>query len=87
LPSCRPRFEAYHQGRRDRFRIPDRRGGAQTLALAGNPEIKAGAFRAKDGWFSAHEVTQGFARAADKARFYVRTRATGIETDDRGVCA
>jgi sarcosine oxidase subunit beta len=34
-----------------------------------NPEIKAGAYRAKDGWFSAHEVTQGFARAADKARF------------------
>jgi sarcosine oxidase subunit beta len=28
-----------------------------------NPEIKAGAYRAKDGWFSAHEVTQGFARA------------------------
>ena len=52
-----------------------------------NPEIKAGAFRAKDGWFSAHEVTQGFARAADKARFYVRTRATGIETDSQGVCA
>lgn len=52
-----------------------------------NPEIKAGAFRAKDGWFSAHEVTQGFARAADNARFYVRTRATGIETDAKGVCA
>jgi len=52
-----------------------------------SPEIKAGAFRAKDGWFSAHEVTQGFARAADKARFYVRTRATGIETDCQGVCA
>jgi len=52
-----------------------------------NPEIKAGAYRAKDGWFSAHEVTQGFARAADKARFYVRTRATGIETDSQGVCA
>ena len=52
-----------------------------------NPEIKAGAYRARDGWFSAHEVTQGFARAADKARFYVRTRATGIETDAKGVCA
>jgi sarcosine oxidase subunit beta len=52
-----------------------------------NPEIKAGAYRARDGWFSAHEVTQGFARAADNARFYVRTRATGIETDARGVCA
>ena len=32
-------------------------------------------------------MTQGFARAADKARFYVRTRATGIETDNQGVCA
>ncbi len=52
-----------------------------------NPEIKAGAYRAKDGWFSAHEVTQGFARAAEKARFYIRTRATGIETDANGVCA
>lgn len=51
------------------------------------PEIKAAAYRAKDGWFSAHEVTQGFARAADKARFFVRTRATGIETDADGVCA
>jgi len=51
-----------------------------------NPAVKAGAYRAKDGWFSAHEVTQGFARASDHARFYVRTRALGIETDARGVC-
>jgi sarcosine oxidase subunit beta len=50
-------------------------------------EIKAGAFRAKDGWFSAHEVTQGFARAAEHAMFYLRTRATGIETDEQGVAA
>jgi sarcosine oxidase subunit beta len=52
-----------------------------------NPDIKAGAYRSKDGWFSAHEVTQGFARASDHARFYVRTRALGIETDAKGVCA
>ena len=52
-----------------------------------NPEIKAGAYRAKDGWFSAHEVTQGFARASENARFYVSTRATGIETDAKGICA
>ena len=52
-----------------------------------NPQVKAGAFRARDGWFSAHEVTQGFARASDKARFFVRTRATAIETDSQGVCA
>jgi sarcosine oxidase subunit beta len=52
-----------------------------------SPEVKAGAFRARDGWFSAHEVTQGFARAAEKARFYLRTRATGIERDAGGVAA
>ena len=52
-----------------------------------NPEIKAGAYRARDGWFSAHEVTQGFARASENARFYVGTRATGIETDAQGICA
>ena len=50
-----------------------------------SPEVKAAAFRAKDGWFSAHEVTQGFARASEKARFFVRTRATGIERDEKGV--
>jgi len=52
-----------------------------------SPVVKAGAFRARDGWFSAHEVTQGFARAAEKARFYLRTRATGIERDSEGVAA
>ena len=52
-----------------------------------SPAVKAGAFRARDGWFSAHEVTQGFARAAEKARFYLRTRATGIERDSGGVAA
>ena len=52
-----------------------------------SPEIRAGAYRAKDGWFSAHEVTQGFARASENARFYVGTRATGIETDAQGICA
>ncbi len=52
-----------------------------------SPEIRAAAYRARDGWFSAHEVTQGFARAAENARFFVRTRATGIETDAKGVCA
>lgn len=52
-----------------------------------SPEVKAAAYRAKDGWFSAHEVTQGFARAADEAIFYLRTRATGIETDAEGVSA
>jgi sarcosine oxidase, subunit beta len=52
-----------------------------------SPDVKAGAFRARDGWFSAHEVTQGFARAAEKARFFVRTRAIAIERDPSGVTA
>jgi sarcosine oxidase subunit beta len=52
-----------------------------------NPEVKAGAYRARDGWFSAHEVTQGFARASKNAQFFVCTRATGIETDAKGICA
>lgn len=52
-----------------------------------SPEIKAAAYRARDGWFSAHEVTQGFARASENARFFVRTRAIGIERDSNGVCA
>lgn len=52
-----------------------------------SPAVKAGAFRARDGWFSAHEVTQGFARAAENARFYLRTRAMGIEREAGRVAA
>ncbi len=49
--------------------------------------VKAGAFRAKDGWFSAHEATQGLAKASGKASFYLKTRALDIETDEKGVKA
>ena len=52
-----------------------------------SPEVKAATFRAKDGWFSAHEATHGFAIASKNATFYVSTRAVGIETDAKGVCA
>ena len=48
-----------------------------------NLEVKAGAYRARDGWFSAHEVTQGIARASKKAQFFVCTRANGNETDGK----
>ena len=51
-----------------------------------SPTICAGTFRQKDGWFSAHEATLGFARAAANAKFYIRTRAVGIKTDAKGVC-
>ena len=50
------------------------------------PTICAAAFRQKDGWFSSHEATLGFARAAENAKYYIRTRATGIKTDAKGVC-
>lgn len=49
------------------------------------PEVSAGSFRAKDGWFSTHEVTQGFAKGTQKAKFYLQTRALDILTDDKGV--
>ena len=50
-------------------------------------KVKAGAYRAKDGWFSAHEATQGLAKASENALFYVKTRALDIETDAKGVKA
>lgn len=48
--------------------------------------VVAGTFRQKDGWFSTHEATQGLAKGCD-ATFLVRTQATDILQDDRGVCA
>jgi sarcosine oxidase subunit beta len=47
--------------------------------------VLAANFRQRDGWLSCHEVTQGFAKACD-ARFFTNTKATGIQTDNRGVC-
>jgi sarcosine oxidase subunit beta len=47
--------------------------------------VVAGTFRQKDGWLSSHEATQGFAKGSD-ARFLVRTRATDVLQDTRGVC-
>ena len=46
----------------------------------------AATFRQGDGWLSTHEATQGFAKGS-KATFLLRTRATAIEQDGRGVAA
>ena len=47
--------------------------------------VVAATFRQRDGWFSTHEATQGFAKGSS-ARFLLRTRATGIPQDGQGVC-
>ena len=47
-------------------------------------EVTASIYRDRDGWLSAHEVTYGFARGS-QAQFLLRTKATGIELDGRGV--
>ncbi len=46
--------------------------------------VVAATFRQRDGWFSCHEATQGFAKGSS-ARFLLRTRATGILQDAQGV--
>lgn len=48
--------------------------------------VAAGSFRQRDGWLSAHEATQGFAKGCD-AQFLVRTQATAVLRDGQGVCA
>ncbi len=50
------------------------------------PTVLAATFRQRDGWLSCHETTQGFAKGCD-ARFFINTRATGIQTDPKGVCS
>lgn len=47
--------------------------------------VVAATFRQRDGWFSCHEATQGFAKGCD-ARFLLRTKATDVLTDAQGVC-
>ena len=50
------------------------------------PTVLAATFRQRDGWLSCHETTQGFAKGSN-ARFFLNTKASGIQTDDKGVCA
>jgi len=47
--------------------------------------IVAATFRQRDGWFSCHETTQGFAKGSD-ARFMLRTKATDVLQDVQGIC-
>ena len=49
-----------------------------------SPAVLAATFRQRDGWLSCHETTQGFAKGCN-ARFFINTRATGIQTDDKGI--
>ena len=49
-----------------------------------SPKVTAATYRAGDGWLSTHELTHGFAKGS-QALFLLRTKATGIEIDSRGV--
>lgn len=46
----------------------------------------AGTFHQNDGWLSTHEATQGFAKGSS-ARFLLKTKVLGIETDAQGIAA
>jgi len=50
-----------------------------------SPSVVAATFRQKDGWLSCHETTQGFAKGCE-ARFFLNTKTTGIQMDEKGVC-
>jgi sarcosine oxidase subunit beta len=47
--------------------------------------VLAATFRQRDGWLSCHETTQGFAKGCN-ARFFINTRASGIQMDKKGIC-
>ena len=47
--------------------------------------VLAATFRQRDGWLSCHETTQGYAKGCN-ARFFINTRATAIQTDEKGIC-
>ena len=50
-----------------------------------SPSVVAATFRQRDGWLSCHETTQGFAKGCN-ARFFLKTKATKINLDTKGVC-
>ncbi|MBW1713992.1 MAG: FAD-binding oxidoreductase, partial [Deltaproteobacteria bacterium] len=50
-----------------------------------SPEVVAATFRQRDGWLSCHEVTQGLAKGS-QAVFFIKTRATDVLLDEKGVC-
>jgi len=50
-----------------------------------SPSVLGANFRQRDGWLSCHEATQGFAKGCT-ARFFINTKVSGIQTDDKGIC-
>ena len=50
-----------------------------------SPAVLAATFRQRDGWLSCHETTQGFTKGCD-ARFFINTKTTGIQMDEKGIC-
>ncbi|MGD8991104.1 MAG: FAD-binding oxidoreductase [Desulfobacterales bacterium] len=50
-----------------------------------SPSVLAATFRQRDGWLSCHETTQGFAKGCD-ARFFINTKTTAIQMDQKGIC-
>ena len=50
-----------------------------------SPSVLAATFRQRDGWLSCHETTQGFAKGCE-ARFFINTKTTGIQMDEKGIC-
>ena len=50
-----------------------------------SPSVLAATYRQRDGWLSCHETTQGFAKGCD-ARFFINTKTTGIQIDQKGIC-
>ena len=50
-----------------------------------SPSVLAATFRQRDGWLSCHETTQGFAKGCE-ARFFINTKTTGIQMDNKGIC-
>ena len=50
-----------------------------------SPSVLGANFRQRDGWLSCHETTQGFAKGCT-ARFFINTKVSGIQTNDKGIC-
>ena len=50
------------------------------------PNALAATFNNRDGWISTHEATYGFAKAAQNAKFFIKTEVTALQTDEKGIC-
>ncbi len=50
------------------------------------PKTLAASFNNRDGWLSTHETSYGFAKGADKADFFMKTKVIDILKDSKGIC-